>query len=59
LPNQRDRAIAVTSGDWASFRDILIDLATEIDKINLRLSGSGGQKTGDAAAKSDGAPAKN
>jgi len=56
LPKQRERAIALTPGDWASLRDILIDMATEIDALKVSRVSGPVEPPGAAVTSNDGAP---
>jgi len=54
-----DRANALTPGDWSSLRDVIRDLAAEVDALKISVGTGRGTSTGDAAASGDGAPDQN
>lgn len=54
----KERAQALTPGDWSSLRDVIVDLATAVDALQISVGDGRGKSAGDAAASGDGAPVK-
>lgn len=49
MPTHSQKANALTPGDWSSLRDVIRDLAADVDKLNAA--------SRNGAAKKDAAPA--
>lgn len=44
--NRKEQAAALTPGDWSSLKDVIVDLASDIDNLKRSASPDGAEKGG-------------